>query len=381
MPDPSHRVPLWLGVAGVIALGGVLALLIWRRDLGWVEEVEPPEDAVEKSFNGSSEGLRQTEVVPTLDTPLSEGKSAVWCSSFQLAWNELNQEVFKGSVRLRNAQDVADRLNRAKQTKADLAPGSYYAAAGLVRDGIVERIQREMAEKFPDGPRPEFNPRPEMALGYAYLKAGVRYKHAFFNNTERFLFTDSSGKETAVRSFGMSDKEKFKDGAFDSFRGQIAVLWREGDEFAVDLSKESTPNQIVLARIRRGATLAEMVAAFRARVQQGRDHSHPGEEDTLLVPIMHWRVEHHFRELEGPDKRLVHPTLPDMYLGTALQIIEFKMDRRGAEVASQAKIGYDNGGPKRYHFDRPFLIYMKKRDAEHPFFVMWVDNAELLFRW
>jgi hypothetical protein len=31
-------------------------------------------------------------------------------------------------------------------------------------------------------------------------------------------------------------------------------------------------------------------------------------------------------------------------------------------------------------FDRPFLVYMQKRGAEQPFFVMWVDNAELLVR-
>jgi hypothetical protein len=34
--------------------------------------------------------------------------------------------------------------------------------------------------------------------------------------------------------------------------------------------------------------------------------------------------------------------------------------------------------PMYYLFDKPFLVYMKKRGAEHPFFVMWVDNAELL---
>jgi len=33
------------------------------------------------------------------------------------------------------------------------------------------------------------------------------------------------------------------------------------------------------------------------------------------------------------------------------------------------------------YFDRPFLIYVKKRGAEYsPFFVMWVDNAELMER-
>ena len=35
--------------------------------------------------------------------------------------------------------------------------------------------------------------------------------------------------------------------------------------------------------------------------------------------------------------------------------------------------------PRHFHFDRPFLIYVKKRGADYsPFFVMWVDNAELM---
>jgi hypothetical protein len=37
-----------------------------------------------------------------------------------------------------------------------------------------------------------------------------------------------------------------------------------------------------------------------------------------------------------------------------------------------------NGGPKRLLFDRPFLLYIKKRDAQQPLLVMWVENAELL---
>jgi hypothetical protein len=35
---------------------------------------------------------------------------------------------------------------------------------------------------------------------------------------------------------------------------------------------------------------------------------------------------------------------------------------------------------EQFELDRPFLIYMQKQDAEHPFFVMWADNAELLTR-
>jgi hypothetical protein len=36
------------------------------------------------------------------------------------------------------------------------------------------------------------------------------------------------------------------------------------------------------------------------------------------------------------------------------------------------------GLPTKYAFDRPFLLYLKKRDAKSPFLVMWNDNANLL---
>ena len=38
--------------------------------------------------------------------------------------------------------------------------------------------------------------------------------------------------------------------------------------------------------------------------------------------------------------------------------------------------------PRYLYFDRPFLIYVKRRQPNvQPFFVMWVDNAELLEPW
>jgi len=60
-----------------------------------------------------------------------------------------------------------------------------------------------------------------------------------------------------------------------------------------------------------------------------------------------------------------------------MQTIRFRLDRSGAELASEARMPC---APAATHYvcDRPFLIVMKKRGAERPFFVMWVDNAELL---
>ena len=35
-------------------------------------------------------------------------------------------------------------------------------------------------------------------------------------------------------------------------------------------------------------------------------------------------------------------------------------------------------GASYFFFNRPFLVILQKRNGKRPFFVMWVDNAELL---
>jgi hypothetical protein len=139
--------------------------------------------------------------------------------------------------------------------------------------------------------------------------------------------------------------------------------------------------QIVLARIDRKSTLGETLADVQQKITATRpfddvgSHLHP--RDTLLVPNIKWKVSHRFTEIEGKDKEFLNPSLQGLYLDTAMQTIQFRLDRGGAELASETKVSMK---PMANYFDvnRPFLVYMKKRDGQHPFFVAWVGNAELL---
>lgn len=83
------------------------------------------------TFVGESDHLQQTAIVPTLDTPIPDGQSAVWCASFQLAWDKLKAEVVKGPVEITNAKTVCDRLNKAGPVADDLPADGSYAAAGF----------------------------------------------------------------------------------------------------------------------------------------------------------------------------------------------------------------------------------------------------------
>jgi hypothetical protein len=280
------------------------------------------------SFDGTSDRLEQTVIVPTLDSPVPAGKSAIWCASFQLAWNRLKDDVAKEPLQLTNAQPIADRLNRTNHSEADVGPDAVYAAAGLAKDGIVEHIRAQMAGKFPDVPAPELNIPPEGAAAYGYLAASAKYDYSFFENDEPLLFTDSAGKQTAVGSFGIRKKDDY---AYNRLRQQVQVLYcpreaimkeKEIPEFIVDPCKTSQPYQIVLARVDRKPTLADTLAESEQKIaaQPAPDHFvselHP--RDTLLVPNIAWRVSHRFKELEGKDKQFLNPALRGLYLDTAL---------------------------------------------------------------
>jgi hypothetical protein len=237
--------------------------------------------------------------------------------------------VAKGPIRLANAQPAADRLNRGDQSEGDLDREAVYAAAGLAKDGIVERIQAEMARKFPNVPRPEFDVPPDGAVAYAYLAASAKFDYPFFENDEPFLFTDSAGKKTAVGSFGIRQKDEY---AYHRLRRQVQVLycpqeaiWRERPipEFILDPCKTSWPYQVVLARVNRKPTLAETLADVEQKIaaQPAPDpfvsDVHP--RDRLLVPNIVWKITHRFQELEGKDKQFLNPVLQGLYLDTAVQ--------------------------------------------------------------
>ncbi len=151
-------------------------------------------------------------------------------------------------------------------------------------------------------------------------------------------------------------------------------------EFIVDLDRASTPDQLVVARIAQRQSLAEAMAYVRKKIASypgDADRHSFGPNDSLWVPKMSWRVVHHFQELEG--KHLANAVLQSAPLVTALQVIDLTMDSSATKLESQAKAAV-TAVAKHCRLEGPYLLYLKKRNAEHPFFAMWVANAELCLR-
>lgn len=345
------------------------------------------------TFSGDSSLLAQTVVVPTLDSPCPANRNVIWCSSFQLAWNEIRDTVVGAPVQVVGAEDLAARLNGAESSKADIDPASYYSAAGWVKAGIAARIREDMADKFPSQSVPDFADAgldPGGILAYAFLSVGVPFKRPFHACRSGFSFTDSQGLETPVRAFGAwgltSRDEEISEQVEILYYYPFPDINNPSDrltEFAVDLCRYSEPYQVVAAVVKPKESLSRTLDYVQSQIGRFRAGSWYDETagrldgaDTLVLPEMFWQVEHQVDELVGCTIANASPPVP---IADARQVIRFRLDRSGAVLASYAVV-YAIAIPRYLEFNRPFLLYIKKRDSARPFFVMWVDNAELLVR-
>lgn len=325
--------------------------------------------------------LARTVVVPTLGSPLAPGQSAMWCATLPMAWQQMESAVLNGHVNLVGAEEISRELSTCP--RPDLPDKDYYVAAGFYKDGIVDRINAEVAKRFSNAPRaqPPKSPLP-MLLAYAYLEAIIPFEFVFHDSPEPLKFTDSRGQTTPVKAFGMLEADKEQGNG--TFRSQVSLLYRQADEFALDLSKNTKPYQLILARMERKETLQATLDELAKRISGS--HGALAQGAVVLLPNMDWKIDHHFPELV--DKELRHPSFPPdtkPYVVDAQQSIRFRLDRRGAILRSSAIMPTDWGDgvhvPYEYfRFDRPYLIVLRVRDSQRPFFVMWVDNAELLVK-
>jgi hypothetical protein len=380
--QPRRRTWLLLALIGLATLlVGGLNLLGYALDpnepgLSNDANVEGPPPP---TFVGLSTELKQTKVLPALASPLDKNQSAVWCGTMGLAWKKFAKEMKQGKIMLVGAEELCELLHQ--EPPVELSSEHYYVNAGWYKDGILERIRGELAEKFPNAPsppEPRARPAYRVGLAYAYLDVVFKYQFQFKQNDKALRFIDGAGKKTDVKSFGIREKDHGPSG----YRGQVKVLFRQKNEFALDLSSSSKPYQLIVARMPPQATLATTLAELDRRCAAASSYG-LGNNATVLIPTCSWRLEHRFRELEG--KFFARTEIPEEVMDEVVQMIDFRMDHRGVVLKSTMRAsstilngdGEEDVNPDHFFFDRPYFVVLKKRDGR-PFFVFWVANAELL---
>lgn len=338
----------------------------------------------------SSTQLAGLEIVPTLDTPLAPSGNAVWCATFQVAWNRARDDAIGSPLQITNAQPVANRLNSSPVTEAVLPAGSYFTAAGRVKDGIIGTIRQEMARRFPGVRLPDFAGAAGFVT-YGYLDTKATFTTPFVDTKRPIQFSDAAGVAHSVSGFGLHQADW---DLLAKQAAQVRVLFSQADKptsnepngfaftaFALDLTADQAEQQVIVAVLPRAADLRAALDELSKRIEKfapGEHFKKLQETDTLEIPNVAFHLNHEFAELQGVDKVIENPgEFHGLYILKASQSFQFRLDKSGATVISEVHAAAA-AIPRCFVVDRPFLIVMKRRTANEPYFVAWIENTEFM---
>ena len=332
-----------------------------------------------------AESLVDTDVLPHTAGPITPGRNYVFCATFQLAWDELRYGVFKEPVALSGAPPMVDILNANTRPALKLDATSYLARAGLADSGIVEQIRAEAKRKFPQAGIRIPDADRGSVVAYAFLEKSLPFAESFDRLAEPLSFAHEGGP-TKVHAFGFRGDLLAGAPRTSRLLNQVKVRsYISDDDFVLQLTPKQPGDTIVMAKVPPAETLAATIATVKTRAAPDDFLTqHVGSNETLLIPVISVGVMRRYHELEDQDVENAPWKAQGYYVKYADQDIRLRIDETGAALSSAARNEYaksaptEQNQPRRFVFDRPFLLWLERDSASDPYCALWIETPELL---
>ncbi len=325
--------------------------------------------------------LPVTKITPTLQSQITNNQNSIYCGTFQLAWNELQNEIIKEKIRLNGASQTVTLLNQQSFTKENLSSKDYVAMANYLTPKFLEKLNQNLKSKFgTEAPSVNEKPMPNAILSYAFLYKNLKFALPFENLSDKLTFM-SNNQKTSVQAFGI---KKYQD-ELSAVAKQVQILnYQNPNDFIIKLNTNVPREELILAKIKPESTLAATIAKVESRIKNTPAEPALKEDESLQIPKIDFLIDHNYEELEG--KSFLNKGWKNWQISKAKQWIKFQLNETGATVKSEAKIimyGCPPPGAKdqlrSFIFDQPFLVYLKE-SGKKPYLAVWINNTELLVK-
>lgn len=310
-----------------------------------------------------------TDVYSVLNVPM-EDKNMVWCGAMNLAWNELRDNIVKEDVKLNGESGLLEELNRKPFTKENLSEKDYIAIAGYGKDGIVNKINKMIKEKFHESDQYGYKKSvaPNDFLAYSFLKKDINFKNAFEVVKDGMNF---KGKK--VDAFGI---DRVKGEKQKKLKSQIELLsYNNDDDFIIRLISGEENEELVVAKIPPKKSFNETLDyALNNRNKIN------ATIEKFKMPMLAFEAQKSFKELMG--RKLLNKGFEQYKLEEVYENILFTLTEKGAKLKAEAAVNGDGATIRKQNLnlivDKSFLIYMKEVNKNKPYFVLWVNNNEIM---
>jgi hypothetical protein len=327
----------------------------------------------------ASKQLKRTHVTAYFTKEHAPNTSLLWCSTFQIAWDQFNK--VGGPISLAGDPPMAAELSAHPFPSNALDDASYVATIGIGPD-TIDSIKSELDRKFKGAASPKALPSKgevsnEDLVAYAYLFKNLAFQTPFSRAPKGIAFGSADGRQPRHCAFGLFDDTK----EWGEVASQVTV-WHHAstEDFVIEVRTKELKDRLVIARLKPGATLKE--TTDRAMDKTKGEKSLPlTTDETILVPVLNFDITRSFDEILNIP--CTTKGSPVDSIKSAKQNIRFRLDEKGAILKSDASIVAPTSAlpsklPRRFICDGPFLVLMLREGADTPYFAAWIDNTELL---
>lgn len=334
------------------------------------------------SFACHKKKVKAIETIETKDTvdtkidrelafvPVNETKgNRIWVGTFQLIWNDLVDDIIKAPVEFIDYKSpLAESLNKKGFMTSDISDDSYYKKYGYMTPELKKEIEKNLKEKLNEKSDilDTLDWNPLNFLLYAMLKKDFEYPYEFeILKNKKFMNED-------IKAFGLYRDAKYE------LRRNVRVLFYNGkDDFAVKLITKGN-DEVILYSTNNNLTLEENYKILNKKTENYKGDRAFLDEDSLMVPNINFNALYKYDEFKG--KRIKNS---DFMIDTAIQTVKFKLDNKGGSLKSEAAIVLTTCAlpeEKEYRdfiFNKPFILFLKEKDKNVPYFIAEFKNAEL----
>lgn len=307
----------------------------------------------------------KTIVSPTKNISLNTKNSVIYCASTEIMWNELLL-FLKAPVKTKQSNSTIELLNAAViDYKVPLENQFYVAKSGLVKKGIIEDINKELKAKFDIiwDKRQNFTSKDFVA--YSFLKKEITFKKPLEDEFPRIAFNNKE----YVDYFGL-ERTNSKNVLIHDYKNE--------NDFIVELKCEDSLDQIFFVKAIDVKNLENLYKNSMERINLNQ-YTQILENEKLKIPFLKFDTIKKYSEVEN--SLILNKKLKKANIESFEQQIDFELNQQGVKLYSKSELimtFLDVEIKREYIFDQPFLVIMKRKNQENPYFLYWVTNTDFM---
>lgn len=366
----------------IIALIGIIIVLVAVLIVVIVQEniersqISPSESDGKRQEQVDVGGTNKNiSVLPTMQDEVSD--NSAWCGTFQLAWNDLQDNLVGGDVKFETSNKFVENLNKQTFTEASIPEEYYYKNWGVRNLSLKKEIEKGIKDKFNETsdildlfswPENDEDVGENEYFFYSMLRRDFEFEKEF-TILEKNKFANTEN----VEYFGINSETN------EQVRNQVEVLYYTNkNDFAVILyTKED--DQVMLVRNPEGDSFEKIYENVNKKYEKDRGSKTFGKEDTLSVPNLNIDELKEFTELEHNPFKVKDGSTA--IIDQAYQTIKMKLDNKGGSIKSEAGIGtkamamLEEDEPRKFNFNDEFAIFLVNNNE--PYFAAKISDIKL----